>query len=366
VRVVREIAGLHATASTTPYLSLFARLNDFRKDQLDDALYITRSVARVRCVRKTIYIHAIGDVPAFHRATSQPLIRASRRYAEGRGVSQSRYQELAGDILRLLEKRELTAAEIRSALSTEAELSAVLYLMCDEGRLVRGKPVRGWRDRTQRYARFADWFPGVDLDALSEPEAITQAVRSYLAAFGPATEEDAAWWTGLGKRKVRRALTSLRDELVEASAQGVRAPLMLLQCDLASLSGSEPRTDPPVRLLPVLDPLLMGHRDRGRFLDQARRPWVFDRSGNATSTILIDGRVAGVWDFEQTHGAHEAALKLFFFDGVGQAVRDRVFQEGESVGHFIAGRHVPIEECQTMTPLTQRTAGSMMSPLKGS
>ena len=37
---------------------------------------------------------------------------------------------------------------------------------------------------------------------------------------------------------------------------------------------------------------------------------VFDRSGNATSVILVDGKVVGVWDFK---GGEESFVKLHIF-----------------------------------------------------
>jgi len=45
-------------------------------------------------------------------------------------------------------------------------------------------------------------------------------------------------------------------------------------------------------LLPELDPYTQGYADRGRYLDAVHDPWVVDRKGNVTSTVLLDGRVA--------------------------------------------------------------------------
>lgn len=366
VRVVRDLAGLHATAPTTPYLSLFARLEAFSKDRLAEALYRDHSLVRVRCVRQTIYVLAREDLPVMHAATAPKAIAASRRFAEGRGVTEARYQALANQIVQLLTGREMTAADIKRALSTDLDVSAALYLMCDEGRLVRGRPAKGWRDRAYAYARFADWLPDVDLHAVPEPQAVARLVRSYLAAYGPASEEDIAWWTGLARAKVRRALADLAGEVAGVCVSGVADDLLMLRRHLEGIGAMKSLPDPAVRLLPVLDPLLMGHRDRARFLDEAFHGWVFDRSGNATSVILIRGRVAGVWDFEPAGGPQQPIFKLFFFADPGEDLRGQVHDEALAVGRFIADADVGILECAGMTPLPQRTAGGMMSPLKGS
>lgn len=49
-----------------------------------------------------------------------------------------------------------------------------------------------------------------------------------------------------------------------------------------------------VTLLPLLDPAIMGWRDRD-FLLGTHRGRLFDSVGNAGTTALADGRVVGVW-----------------------------------------------------------------------
>jgi dUTPase len=106
----------------------------------------------------------------------------------------------------------------------------------------------------------------------------------------------------------------------------------------------------------------MGYKERERYLDQAYNNLVFDRSGNATSAILVDGKVVGVWDFEEDE---EPLVKIFLFQEIGKNLRDEIFTQAERLGEFIAEAKVKVKECESMVPLTERTAGSMMSPLKG-
>lgn len=46
--------------------------------------------------------------------------------------------------------------------------------------------------------------------------------------------------------------------------------------------------------MPVLDPTVMGWRDRDFYLG-AHREHLFDRNGNAGTTAWIDGRIVGCW-----------------------------------------------------------------------
>ena len=222
VQVTRDVAGLHATSAATPYLSLFNRVSGFEQGDLEQALYKDRSLARVRCVRRTIYIHSTDLLPIVMATTAPMVVKASRRYMVVRGVSLDEYGMLAEEIRQLLVGTEMTAPAIRAALGTAADVSAVLNLMCDDGILVRGRPERGWKDQRHRYALFCEWFPNVDLGRMSAEEATIEIVRRYMAAFGPVTEEDVAWWTGLGRRRYGRLLRSLEASLPNCACRASR------------------------------------------------------------------------------------------------------------------------------------------------
>lgn len=43
------------------------------------------------------------------------------------------------------------------------------------------------------------------------------------------------------------------------------------------------------------DNLLLAHADRSRFIPPEHRPLVIRRNGDVLPTLLVDGRVAGVW-----------------------------------------------------------------------
>ena len=124
---------------------------------------------------------------------------------------------------------------------------------------------------------------------------------------------------------------------------------------LNSIQNTEKHT---VNLLPSLDPFIMGYKDRERYVDPEYYNYIFDRSGNATSTIILDGHVIGIWDTE------ELFLKIFLFNkDFGTKVLREVYNKARELGTFISGKEVIIKDCDYMVPLTQRTAGGVMSPL---
>ena len=80
------------------------------------------------------------------------------------------------------------------------------------------------------------------------------------------------------------------------------------------------------------------------------------------SPVSLPGKVLGVWDFE---GGEDPVVKLFLFEPIGQDALDGIYAQAQRLGRFMAGREVQVRECDAMVPLTERTAGSFMSPLRG-
>jgi hypothetical protein len=360
-QVVLDVGGLHASEAITPYLSLAARLPDFQPKELDQQLYHEPDMARIRCVRKSIYVHNEKLLPVMFAATSNKVIKASEHFMIYRGVPLSEYKALSDSILKLLEQQRLTTAEIKESLATDFDVSAVLNYMCDQGLLVRSEPGSGWRDRNYRYAIFKEQFPDVELGALEEREGILMLVRHYLEAFGPASRNDIVWWTGLGKIRIRSALRTLGDEVREIRTAEDNIPLLMLESELERLRASIPSQSSTVAILPNLDSYLMGYWDRHRYVDNHLYEYIVDNSGNATNVVLVNGRAAGVWDCSMDD---EADFGLYLFDYQLAATGDLVRSRARRLGKLLTGQDVRIRQHDKMLPLSKQPAGAFMSPLK--
>jgi hypothetical protein len=128
-----------------------------------------------------------------------------------------------------------------------------------------------------------------------------------------------------------------------------------------ALKKAAPPKSRVVNLLPALDSYIMGYKERERFLSPQHRDKVFDRSGNATSPILLDGKVVGVWDFTADK---KPSVKILLFEQVENSILTEIYSKAQKIGRFIADKEVTVKECDSMIPLTRRTAGGFMSPLK--
>lgn len=362
LKVTEDIGGLHATHPMSPYLSLFARTQNFKRESLDAILYEQKMLGKVRYARKTVYVIPWEWIPAVFSATRQMLEQRLGPYLEHLGLSRKDFAEIAGSVMKTVAGRRMTTQEIKKELHTGQNISAVVNLMCDQGLLIRGSPAKGWKSNLHTYHLFQEYFPGLDLNEEGEADAKKTLIRIYLASFGPVTVKDASWWTGFTRTEVKQVLKELQTEIMSIEISGLKEKYILLASDREWLESVKSPAKPQVNFLPLLDPYLMGYKERERYITQELYSKVFDRSGNATSSILCDGRIIGVWDFEE---GKEPKVKIRLFEKKDSAVMKDITSGAENVGKFICGKEVRVQECRSMTPLTERPMGGFMSPLKG-
>jgi hypothetical protein len=105
----------------------------------------------------------------------------------------------------------------------------------------------------------------------------------------------------------------------------------------------------------------MGYKKRERFINPNTYEFVFDRSGNATTTILLDGVVIGIWDFETKP---KPKVKFLLFNQVNELILNEIKQQAKKIGKFVLEQDFQIQQCTDPLPLTKRSAGTFMRPLK--
>ncbi len=357
--VADDLLGLHATVAASPYLQLHARMRAFLPSHLD-MLLDQGGAAKLACMRRTLFIESADLVPLVFAATRELTARGRDRFLAANGLTPRRYEHLAEQVEGALAGRALDSRELQDAVGTAERLSPVIIVMCDQGRLVRWRGSGGWRNARPRYRRFAEALPDVQLDSWEAAAAVRSLAERYVRQYGPVSESDIAWWTGLPKATIRDALASVPG-LARVTVDGLEGTFLIHEADIAA--AQHPAVPPAgqVGLLPVLDPYLQGYRNRERCIDPQYQPFAVDRGGNVTSVIVTGGRAAGIWDFVPKPSPE---LRLFYFAPPDAQTRRTVRAlAAELAGNLTCGMG-RVVECERMTPLQQGTMGSFLSPLK--
>ncbi len=273
---------MYGTAPTC-YLSALARVPDLTLADFDESI-ATGSLVRLRAMRYSVYTLPVAIVPVVATAT-RTLARKTNSY---RRRVEGRYDEFVAAIDAALADGPLPATKLRSIADPERELgdlfNIVLGMAAAEFRVVRTTTTGSWRSDRFLYARWKDFLPAIDPDALEDLPAKRQLIERYVNAYGPVEVEDVRWWTGWTKAETLEAV-----EGIDLSREGNAVGL---------LAGT--------RLLPVWDVLLVAYRNRDRFIESSYAPLAYDRYGNATSVVLDKGRVVGQWDL----GSKDSPLEI--------------------------------------------------------
>ena len=306
--IATDLVGLHATDPATVFLSAAARMRRPEVAVVEAALYEHRTLVRVLCMRRTMFVVPVELVPVVQAGCTDALVAGERRRTvqmlEDAGVPD------ASRMLRRLERATLAAIE-EQGQATGAELgrsvpgldlrvpvgvgkkwegtigltTRVLFLLATEQRVVRGRPKGSWVSSQYQWAPMSTWLPDPGPTPTAE-EARVELLTRWLRSFGPGTVADLKWWTGLTVGQVRTALAHVDTEEVDLDGE----PGLLLADDGARVRAPAPW----VALLPSLDPTTMGWRQRDWYLGP-HGPMLFDANGNAGPTVWCDGRVVGGW-----------------------------------------------------------------------
>ena len=347
---VRAMTVLHATEAASVYLSLMARVDGLKVSDVDAALYDDRLLIKQLAMRRTLFVFPRDLLPA-------ALGSASARVAQQNGARLRKEVESAGlatdgaawlDAARLtvasvlgagaeLSTREL--AERIPALASRIELAPgkkwggefsigprVLAQLGAEGVIARGHNQGHWRISRPRWTSMEAWL-GESPGRLPEREGYAELIRRWLGTFGPGTIEDLRWWLGSTVSAVKQALNDV--SAVEVSLDG-GAHGWLLPDDAEAVTFEADWGT----LLPILDPTVMGWKERNFYLGR-HAPDLFDSAGNAGTTVWWNGRVVGCWVQDQA-----GVVKLAFIDDPGAQARKVLQLQADGLTDWLEGDRV--------------------------
>jgi len=361
-KITEDLCGLHATGTIEPYIQLFVRAKNFEKEDLVTELFTKKTLGKIRGMRKTLFIFTKDLMEIIYPFAKNLTEDRELKYLKYRNISLEDYDELSKQILNLLQNNEFSTSQIKQKIKTKKDLVAVISVMCDQMLLIRGKPVSSWRDRRLLYAPFKSYFPDLSLSKYTENEALTLLIERYITSYGPVTIDDIIWWSGITKKKYNSIFTQIEVELMNIRILDLDYEYFIVSKDIDSIKKSDSQLN-SVNLLPLLDPYMMGYKNRERYVDMKRYDYIFDRSGNATQVILQDGLVIGIWDIILKP---KPICKLYFFEDIDDNILKIITLKAKKLAAFITCKELQIHICNSMVPLTKKTMGSFMSPLKNS
>ena len=313
-KAIERLCAVQAQYSPSPYIGLWSRLHDFRKEQLTRALE-QRQVVKASLFRVTLHIVSASDFPKFVAA----WLAGAR--AAFRGMSPAEIDRIADRVHAAANKRALTHDELAELVP---ELGQLKWRVRALAPLVHEPPSGTWRFHGRpRLTAIERWLSR----SMADPaEGAQHYVRRYLRAFGPASREDVVRFAGVRVRNVQPALDALEPLRRFRDEDG----RVLLDLPRASLPDGD--VPAPVRFLPKWDSSQLAYvpAARTRVLPEEFRPAVFKNNGDLLPTVLVDGFVSAVWNIDKSGRLEVTPLRR-----LSRAERAHVDAEGERLLTFV-------------------------------
>jgi Winged helix DNA-binding domain len=320
---IERLAGLQAQLASAPYVGLWTRLRDFRREDLAGEIE-NRKVIKVTMMRATLHLCTSEDYIRFRTALKPVLIGAADAIVKRRGHDFDLDKVLKA-ARKFIGEKPRTFAEISDMLTKLApdhDVGAMRYSVRTHIPLAQVPINTGWSYSNKPEFTLAESWIG---RPISTEDNLRELVFRYLRAFGPASITDAQTWLGM---KLKESFEKLRPELQTYRGEG-RSEFF----DLPETPLPAEDVPAPVRFLPEYDNLLLSHSNRTRVIADEYRSKVYLPGLRVAATILVDGFVRGAWKIEKTKT--EATLVIEPFDKLTKKDRAALTEEGERLIRFV-------------------------------
>jgi hypothetical protein len=337
--VAERLVGVQAQLMSSAEIALSLRGAGVAPATVEQALWIDRSLIKSWTARGTLHLVTPADLALWCGVMSaRGQYWAKPAWERYHGVTAAEMERVLAAIAEELPGRCLTRAELAEHIGKASGLPRLAaQLMGSWGGAVKPPAYHGLlcfgpsNGRNITFVAPRDWI-GADWEPAEPDDALAQVALRYVDTYGPSTRADLARWMGVEAKLARRAFDSINDQLVPIELDGETR--FSTEASIDELAKKRPKDR--VRLLPAFDPYVVGvleHLER-LLPDPKLRPKVSRVAGWITPTVVVDGRIVGVWRYQRTTGGIEMTVEHFVRPT--RALRAAVDQQVEGMRNLLA------------------------------
>jgi hypothetical protein len=285
---IKRIVALQAQEPASPYIAMWNRIAPFDPGELDRA-FAEYEIVKASLMRITLHAVHADDYTRFHQSVLYAL-RASRlndrRFAET-GMTVAEADALIPALIEF-GREPRSKAEIEELIGDllGGEVHPRLWWALRTYAPMTHAPFDGvWAFGRKQMFRTAPILP----ERIDRVDSTRALLRRYLLGFGPASRHDFGRFTMMAQVMVKEALEGMHDLVRYEGPGGVEL------FDVPDGDVPDEDIPAPPRLMAMWDSVLLVYDDRSRVLPDEYRKIVIRSNGDVLPTILVDGRVAGVW-----------------------------------------------------------------------
>lgn len=285
--VVSHLVAVQAQDLAAATLGIGVRADGLTAADVDRARNVERSIVRTWCLRGTLHLVAASDVRWLLAVVRPGLVAANRTRRRELGLEDADTARGMELLRRYLAGGPRTRSEIAAHLAEhaiESEGQATIHVIwraAIDGLVCYGPD----RDGESTFVLLDEWVAA----AASPSDPLGELAERYQGAYGPASQEDFAAWSGLGRGAIERAWT---DVVVDPAAR-------------------PPRLGRGVTLLPAFDAVWLAYRDHRLLVAPEFERRLFPGGGMLRPIVLRGGRAVGTWSRRTTRHGLDVGVDLF-------------------------------------------------------
>lgn len=310
--VAYDNVGIHSARISTPYVTLCSRIPNFVPSQLYDALYIDKTVIKLRCMRTTLHIVPVELAPIFHMATKR--LRLQRVLNEMKKTNVSKEDcmvvrqyltHLSGDPL-YVEDLENKIISSKTGTFSRPQAKTMIKYLWEDGFLCYVNASNRWECEKRQYAITEKFYPGLNLNGITEEQATQQLFKLYIRQYGPATLKDASWWSGISQTTIK----NIFDNEPNMLQLNIDNSTYYMYKDEYEKFHTFTTDKPYIKLLAYEDSSLKAYYEsRNRYASKNLSEKIFNSIGEVMPCIVYNGEIIGKWAWNKAH--HNIDIQLF-------------------------------------------------------
>ncbi len=333
--VVTHICGVHAQLMSAAELALWARVQDLSPSDVQDALWRDRALVKTWAMRGTLHLLAAREFPLYVAALSTFKHYRRPSWLKYHGVTLAELDTIIEAVRTTLAGSGTTREQLADAIAERAHEPKLRELLRSGwGALLKPAAFQGYlcfgpsQGQQVTFVRPDQWIGA--WHPVEPEQALQEIARRYLAAYGPATVDDFARWWGMEPSDAKRLFRSLADDVEAVDVEGWKASMLAVAIEQMQVLQA-PRS---VRLLPHFDPYVVALARQCQYLLPAEHKGrVYRPQGWISPVVLVDGRMAGVWDYDRQRS--QIVVNVDMFAPPTDEVRQDIAAEAQRLGSFL-------------------------------
>ncbi|CAJ35821.1 winged helix DNA-binding domain-containing protein [Methanocella arvoryzae] len=345
---VKDLLVIDSGSLPNTCYSLSLRVKNFNPAAFQQSLSGGR-LARVRGLKGNLQVMHTDLMPAVFAASAESREARAKSLLQGWGIGEDEYRRTSAAIIEALGTKEKTLPQLKNGLKPgvsrdlvktkgkkkerSTNVAVVATAMWERWELLRGGTGRAPCEDPGRYSLFSRRFGRMKLD-MDRKEAVRKLAGQYVAAYGPVSVDDIAWWLGISVKEAQATLD--RKALEQVEIEGCAGEYFTAAGQ--DIGDKEPGT--AIAILAADDPYVKAYARRERFVPGLYLDRMITRFGESVSTAVIGGAVTGIWHIDREMEGDLVDVELF--GPVAEGLDPVVECAAEAAGRFFTGDHVPV------------------------